>query len=458
MEKCGGVFVKFGQLIALRVDLLPLEFCQELILLFDQVAPFPYSHVKKIFKEDLDCEIETEFISVDKTPLAAGSFAQVHRAILPDKREVVIKVQRPNIQNNLNIDLAILSVFIYFLGPLVKINVISLKEIFKEFREWTKKELDFQLEAVNCQKIYHNLKGSNLFVIPYVYPKFTSKHILVQDYLEGIPFTEILKQTMDDSLDNNKLLSEGINLHKVTHQIAFEMTRQYFIDGIYHGDPHPGNILLLKGGKIGLIDFGIVASVNADIRTFYNFMKAAVVGNDFKKAAFHLLELGSKKFIKNLQIILPEGDKGQNINDVINIMANNYYQSLKDLEYSFRGQLARKEIEYTSMFLKVVDFGSRYNIKLPKDLIMLLRAMSFLGIEMKMANENFRLTVVLENFFNQYQIDEVCLSGPREESFKPSVNNAMENIVSWISSIPEVDISLYKQIRRYFNLKDLSIA
>jgi len=450
IETLGGAFIKFGQLLALRVDLLPTEYCQEFMLLFDQVKPFPFSQVKKIFRRDLGYDLEEKFSSVEEKPLAAASFAQVHKAVLLDGQEVVIKVQRPSIAQDLKIDLRILSFLVYPLGLIIKIEIVSLKDVVREFREWTQEELDYHLEATNCQKIYQNLQENELFVVPRIFPEFTSRHILVQEYLPGLPFTAVLKKAIAGTLDKNEFLEKGIDLHKLTHQIVFEMMRQYFIDGIYHADPHPGNIILMKNGKVGLIDFGIVRSVNADVRNFYHCMKAAV-DEDFKKAAYHLLQFASRHFIRQLQIILPSTAKKGKADQLVDELADNYYQSLKGVEYTFRGQLARKEIEYTSMFLKIAKFGERYNIKLPSDFIALLRAMSFLGIEMKIVNDNFMMADVMQEFFRQYPIETICLSGSPEELVSFSPTTALESLIAWLSSISEIDFSLYSQMKNYLS-------
>ena len=201
-----------------------------------------------------------------------------------------------------------------------------------------------------------------------------------------------------------------------------------------------------------------IAAIKADIAK-YEKIVSSPFGKDMKEAAWKSLtekypeakdlDVGDVGALRSKTGVLESTAKKGKADQLVDELADNYYQSLKGVEYTFRGQLARKEIEYTSMFLKIAKFGERYNIKLPSDFIALLRAMSFLGIEMKIVNDNFMMADVMQEFFRQYPIETICLSGSPEELVSFSPTTALESLIAWLSSISEIDFSLYSQMKNY---------
>ena len=185
-EEAGGSFVKFGQLLALRVDFIPNEYSLELLDLFDNMKPFSFAHVKEIFLQELGASPEKVFKDFQKQPFASASFGQVHGAKLENDEIVVVKIMRPGIEEDVKIDFLFIGFLAFLADIFFKIEAMPWKEFAKEFKEWTKNELDYYIEAENAEKLYKNLKDNKQIVIPKTYRHLSTKRILVQEYIEGI--------------------------------------------------------------------------------------------------------------------------------------------------------------------------------------------------------------------------------------------------------------------------------
>src|SRR3989344_383419 len=234
LEKLGPTFIKFGQLLSVRPDLIPKEYCKELERLQDNVPPFSYSEAKEIIKKELGKDIEHIFLNFEKNPIAAASISQVYKAALKDGTKVAVKVQRPDVRHIMETDIEIME----YIARLIENNVEGIRrykplKIIKEFREWTEKELDFRLEARNAKRFYDNFKGSKTVSIPKVYDDFTTGKVLVLEFVEGVELHN-LKEIKKRKINFNEVIKNGFEA----------IMTQVFVHGIFHADPHPGNIIV----------------------------------------------------------------------------------------------------------------------------------------------------------------------------------------------------------------------
>ncbi|MEK6809655.1 MAG: AarF/UbiB family protein [Nanoarchaeota archaeon] len=251
-ERLGPTFVKFGQLLSLRPDLVPKEYSEEFEKLQDHVPPFSYQKVKSIIESDLQKPLNKLFSSFDKKPLASASMAQVHRAVLKSGKKIVVKVQRPNLQNIIDTDLDIL----FHLAHSLEKHFLAVKnyhpvDLVKEFTFWTRKELNFEIEGRNAALLREKLKNNKEVIIPKVYPAFSSKRVLAMDYIDGIKLSDV------SALDKYK-----IDRKKIVMNYVSSILEQALLHGLFHADPHPANIFALKNGKLAYIDYGIVGELN----------------------------------------------------------------------------------------------------------------------------------------------------------------------------------------------------
>ncbi|MFZ4484731.1 MAG: ABC1 kinase family protein, partial [Chthoniobacterales bacterium] len=248
LEELGPTFIKFGQIMSSRRDLVNGDYSTELCKLQDSVPTFPGQEAKRIFAEEIGMSVAAAFKDFDETPLAGASIAQVHRATTKEGAVVAVKIQRPDIQPLIERDLSIL----LNLATLVEKHVPDLAAmnpvaVVKEFSETLIKELDFAHEADNTERFGGQFEDSDAVKIPAILREFSSKKVLTMEFITGYPVNQpkVLRKHQIDPV----ALSESIS------NLIFE---QVMVHGFFHADPHPGNLTVLKGGVMGVYDFGMM--------------------------------------------------------------------------------------------------------------------------------------------------------------------------------------------------------
>lgn len=255
-ERLGPTFVKFGQLLSLRPDLVPQEYSEEFEKLQDHVPSFSYRQIKQIVEEDLRKPLNKVFSSFDKKPLASASIAQVHKAVLKSGRKVAIKVQRPNIRETIDVDLDIL----FHLAHSLEKHFSAIRsyrpvDVIKEFALWTRRELNFEIEARNAATLREKLKNNKHVIIPRVYPLFSSKRVLTMDFVNGVKINDYA------ALEKYHISRKNLVMTYFT-----SILEQALLHGLFHADPHPANIFVQKNGKLAYIDYGIVGELTPQDR------------------------------------------------------------------------------------------------------------------------------------------------------------------------------------------------
>lgn len=256
LEELGTTYIKLGQLLSMREDLIPEEYALELSKLQDEVPPFEYKEVKRIIEEEFRVPIEDLFDSFEEKPLAAASIGQVHRAKTKNGQAVVVKVQRPDINEVIESDLEIM----YSIAGFAEEHIPELRlyrplEIVDELSRSIHAEMDYTQEGRNTDHFATNFGENRGIFIPKVYWDHTSTRVLTLEYIEGV------KSSCLDLLDE-----KGFDRSKIAHTVGNAFMQQVFEDGFFHADLHPGNMLIKDDGKIALIDFGLVGHLSAEIR------------------------------------------------------------------------------------------------------------------------------------------------------------------------------------------------
>jgi ubiquinone biosynthesis protein len=255
LDDLGPTFVKFGQLLSMRPDIVPPDIITELRGLQDDVRPFPFEQAERVIVEDLGNSIERLFLEFEREPVAAASIGQVHRAILPNGKHVAVKVQRPGAPRQVEADIALL----YQAAKLVKervhaLDFIDARGLIDEFSRQIRQELDYRLEARNAQTFHHNFASEPHVHVPKVYWSYTRTRVLTLEWLEGTQLADIdtLPLTIEERRD-------------LAYQVAETWMTMIFRHGFFHGDPHPANVLVLEeAGAIGLVDFGAAGKLTDD--------------------------------------------------------------------------------------------------------------------------------------------------------------------------------------------------
>lgn len=341
-EELGPTFVKLGQVLASRPDLIPEEYITEFERLHDNVAPLDFDVVLEVLKEDFGDTLEQRFLDISITPLGSASIAQVHRAKLVSGEEVVLKVQRPGIIQKINDDLSIL----YLLAELISTYIIETRPynpvgLVDEYFRTLELETNFVVEANNIRRFQENFKKTPDIYIPKVYFEHTTERVLTMQLLPGIPLSheDALKQ---EGIDRDEVIRKGL---KAYIQMVFE-------DGLFHGDLHAGNFFVLPNSQIGMIDFGVVGRLNHRTQGIVSNMLLALSREDYERLAYEYVDLA------------PFTDK-------VNI--DLFAKELRELIAPYYG-LTLRNVNLGKILMKSSRIAAKHHLQVPADLMLFFKS------------------------------------------------------------------------------------
>jgi ubiquinone biosynthesis protein len=266
-EQLGGAWVKLGQMLALRYDLLPVAYCDELFGLLNQVSPFSFDEVRGIIRQELGSEPDVVFASFERTSFAAASIGQVHRAWLHNGDPVAVKVQRPHIREIFKADIDLMYGVTWLLDWTGVFGGSRSHDVIDEFARWTADELDYLVEARQAVLLHDHARGDRYERIARVYRDYTTPRVLTTELIEGIPLIDVMVAKRDgDRAYLDRLASAGHDLDRICRHLDWNMLNQVFVFGYFHADLHPANIFVLPNDAIGYVDFGIVGQLPNRIR------------------------------------------------------------------------------------------------------------------------------------------------------------------------------------------------
>ncbi|HTI10197.1 MAG TPA: AarF/UbiB family protein [Puia sp.] len=267
LQRMGPIFIKIGQYLALRPDILPQEYCDELMLLFEQVNPFPWNEAKAILQEELGRPPSELFDYINPRPEAAGSLAQVHIARLKDGTEVAVKIQRPAIRERVLRDLRRASFIARLIELSGTVRTFSPQDVVREIKEWMLQEIDFTIELSNLTQMYQHMKGSKIEKVPRPYPEYSTSRVLTAGYLRGVSFSELLYTLRTGSeADLARLDKLGIDPRQLAAHLFQSCLTQIFTYQFFHADLHPGNLIAQENNKVGFVDFGLCDKLDETLR------------------------------------------------------------------------------------------------------------------------------------------------------------------------------------------------
>jgi ubiquinone biosynthesis protein len=341
LEELGPTFIKFGQLLSTRSDIIPAEIIKELEKLQDDVPPFSFEDVKTQIQNELGGSISEFFSEFEKKTLAAASIGQVHRAVLKNGENVVVKVQRPGIEKIVERDLDVLFDIARIAERRTEIGKIySLTELVEEFARIIKEEMDYTREGRNADKFRKNFSNLNYIQIPKVYWQFTTKRVLTMEMVKGIKISNI-----------TKIKEMGFDSNLIAEKLARVFLKQVLIDGFFHGDPHPGNIFITEKGQIALMDFGVVGRIDDDLKFRFVNLILDIIKKDTDSIARDVLQIG---------IIKRKVD---------------FRELKKDIREIFQkySELPLIEISIGESLREVMGLAYKYNVVIPSDLTLLAK-------------------------------------------------------------------------------------
>jgi ubiquinone biosynthesis protein len=282
LEKLGPIFVKFGQLLSTRRDLMPADIADELAKLQDQVPPFPSAQAVALLESVYKKKLHEVFRSFDETPVASASVAQVHFAVLPDGREVAVKILRPGIEQVITHDVALLQICAGLVERWWQDGKrLKPREVVAEFDRHVHDELDLMLEAANASQLRRNFAGSRLLLVPEVYWDWCATEVMVMERMTGTPISQV-----------DALRAAGVNIHKLAADGVEIFYTQVFRDGFFHADMHPGNVQVARDGRYIALDFGIMGTLNDTDKRYLAQNFIAFFRRDYKRVAEVHIESG----------------------------------------------------------------------------------------------------------------------------------------------------------------------
>lgn len=412
LEELGPTFIKFGQILSTRSDIIPDDYIEQLQKLQDNVLGIDFQKVRAMVENELQAKIEEKFISFDMTPLAAASIAQVHRAVFKNGQEVVVKVQRPDIDKIISIDLEILlSIARMVERHIPESQLYDPVGKVEEFADAIQKELDFIHEARNIEKFKHNFADDDTVYVPEVFWEATTQKVITIEYVDGVKVNQ-----------RDKIKELGLNEKIIAEKGAKAIMKQIFIHGFFHGDPHPGNILIRPDEKIAFIDFGMMGRIDRHTKYMLADLIVGIIKKDTGKIVGTLLEISTS-------------------DEKVDVDISELELDVEELLDSYYGRTL-KQISITRLMNEVFDILKKYNIMLPSNFALLLK--SILTIEGVGRN--------LDPDFNIFDVAKPFVKDLARQRYNPG-NLAREALLSIeeisrsFMLIPKLIQSIYSKIK-----------
>jgi predicted unusual protein kinase regulating ubiquinone biosynthesis (AarF/ABC1/UbiB family) len=290
LEELGGAWIKLGQMLAMRFDLLPAPYCDELFKLLNQVKPFPYEQVREIIRRELGDVPEVLFASFTPESFAAASIGQVHRAVLPTGEAVAVKVQRPDVRAVMEADIDLMYATARLVDSTRLFGATRTRDVIDEFARWTADELDYLVEARQAGRLHANADGDRSERNARVYREYTSSQVLTSELIEGVPLIEIMYAKREGNTAYlDALAGAGYDLDRVVRHLDWNMLNQVYVHGYFHADPHPANLYVLPGEAIGYVDFGQVGQLSERVRDSLTYYTWLLFRGDVERAVDELM-------------------------------------------------------------------------------------------------------------------------------------------------------------------------
>lgn len=290
IEQIGGAWIKVGQALALRFDLLPREYCDEFLKLLGETATFPYEEARRIIHDQFGRFPEELFASFDREPFAAASIAQVHLATAGDGTRLAVKLKKPAVGRQFRADFRIMRLLATCLRFVNRPLGRSLRSFLDEFERWTTEELDFRNEARHGHRFALFARGDPRQVTARIRFEFTTSDVLTTEFIDGVRVLDLIGAVRArDSARLADFRRRGVEPEHVARNVAWNMLNQVFRDGFFHADTHPANLIVLPGNVIAYLDFGIVGSLSDDLRESLQRYLVYLVECDFGRAVDEIL-------------------------------------------------------------------------------------------------------------------------------------------------------------------------
>jgi ubiquinone biosynthesis protein len=343
LEELGPTFIKLGQLLSTRADIIPPAFVQELARLQDEIPCIDFEEIKVQIEHELGVPLENRFLRVEPVAIAGASIAQVHRATLITGEDVVVKVRRPGVMEAVETDIDILmGVALLLERHMARSDIYDPVGVVREFSYTIRREMDLSREGHAIERIRDNFKGYPNLYFPQVYWEATAKGVLTTEYVDGIKVSDICA-----------IEKAGLDRREIARRGATAFLKMVLEHGFFHGDPHPGNVMILPDNVICLLDYGMVGRLDPAVKRYLTDVLGAVIERDVEGLAY---------------IVVEAGDAGENVN------MHALKKGLAEFIDSYF-EIPLKEIVVGRMLLEFIDLVSTHRIKVHPDLTMLVKVL-----------------------------------------------------------------------------------
>jgi ubiquinone biosynthesis protein len=410
-EELGPTYVKLGQILSTRPDLISMEYIEELSKLQDKIPAFAFEQVRKVVNTEFGMSPEELFDRLEEEPFASASIGQVHRAVLKDGEAVAVKFQRPGIQKIIEVDLEIM----LHLATLAERHIEELSfhrpvKIVEEFAKTLEKEIDYQNEATNMERVARHFLDNPHVYIPKVYRETTTTRVLTTEFIEGIKISDI-ERIEAAGLDRTILTARGADL----------VLEQIFVHGFFHADPHPGNIFVLPDNVICLLDFGMTGLVDRQTREDFVDLLDSIVHQNEIRAAQVLLKL---TYWEN------EPERRQFEREVADFMGRHLYKPLRDIEL---GKLLQQ----------LLELATSLRLRIPPDIFLMMKAFSTVEGVGHMLDPDFDMIAQATPF-----ITEVKLARYKPQRIADDVYELGTRLLHFFQQFPKDLLDLANLIRQ----------
>mgnify|MGYP006417595265 FL=1 len=409
LESLGPIFIKFGQMLSTRKDLLPNDIAIELSKLQDKVPPFEFKKVKQTIENAYSKKISSVFKEFNEKPVASASVAQVHFAILHNGEKVAVKILRPNIESEVKKDIKLLHLIANILYKIWSDGKrLKPDEVVSEFERHTQSELNLLLEAGHCSHLGENFKDKKLLVVPSVFWDYCHEKVMVMERMDGIPISNI------DAIKKNK-----INLSELAKNGVEIFFTQVFRDGFFHADMHPGNIQVAKSGKYIAMDFGIMGTLNEQDKLYLAKNFAAFFKRDYREVARVHIESGW---------VPAETSIDEFENAIRSVCEPIFNKPLKDISFG-------------KLLIRLFQTSKKFNMEIQPQLTMLQKTLlnvEGLGREL---DPNLDLWVTARPFLENWLKEQI---GP-----KNLINRIKKEFPNWVDIAPQLPTLLHAYLNNH---------
>lgn len=442
-EISGGAYLKMGQILALRTDMLPIRYTDELLKLLSQVPATDYSEMQRVFHEELGMPPEEYFKEFNPSPIASASIGQVYRATLKSGALVAVKIQRPGIQEQFENDFHVAKFGADLLHLFGILSVVDWHEVVGEFINWTRRELDFTIEAKSAEIISNHSSKRPQTHIPKYYTQISTRRVLVSEFIENLNSVErvILGRLKNPKYSENLKKDHNIDLEVMAEYFIVDMIRQFFIDGFFHADPHPANIYLLDGNRLGYLDFGIIGEVGNKRMNMLRLLYAMkerdtyeMAKSFFSFARFAFTEdieimeklenaASKEKYKKALEKI--EEIMVDNLVEDLHAILDPWYSALDKVQSSEADAKVLLEYNAARVFSKIIMTAKDYSIYLPREVALFFRTISIVDMVALKISPKTNMLKAIDQFFVEFPLEtaeELITEGTYEKEIEERID------------------------------------